>query len=181
MNYMVQVQMTISLVRHHSLRCCLCAACSKTRKSNTVPRLYLKYMCRLYKVHNSAYSAEKSKGERALKTKNNLQSFIPLHANIRILNAANIAEKIWQLQDAVIGHVEAYHIEASEKTSGGTLQKLVYSFIVHKIYWKIFSGRLCHKWQETRHSAGTRWNSRCRIPPNRVNGDISVSSGRNGH
>jgi len=21
------------------------------------------------------------------------------------------------------------------------------------------------KWQETRHSAGTRWNSRCRIPP----------------
>ena len=31
------------------------------------------------------------------------------------------------------------------------------------------------KWQEIRHSAGTRWNSRCRIPP------ISVSSGRNGH
>ena len=144
MNYMVQVQMTISLVRHHSLRCCLCAACSKTRKSNTVPRLYLKYMCRLYKVHNSAYSAEKSKGERALKTKNNLQSFIPLHANIRILNAANIAEKIWQLQDAVIGHVESYHIEASEKTSGGTLQTLAQSFIVHKIYCKIFSGRLCH-------------------------------------
>lgn len=67
-----------------------------------------------------------------------------MQANIRILNAANIAEKIWQLQDAVIGHVESYHIEASEKTSGGTLQTLVSSFIVHKIYWKIFSGRLCH-------------------------------------
>lgn len=37
------------------------------------------------------------------------------------------------------------------------------------------------KWQETRHSTGTRWNSRCRIPPNRVNRGISVSSGRNGH
>ena len=47
---------------------------------------------------------------------------------MRILNAANIAEKIGQLQDAVIGHVESYHIEASEKTSGATPQTLVTSY-----------------------------------------------------
>lgn len=80
-----------------------------------------------------------------------------MQANIRILNAANIAEKIWQLQDAVIGHVESYHIEASEKTSGGTLQTLVPSFIVHKIYCKIFPEDCAIIWQMTGNTS-LRWD-----------------------
>ena len=106
-----------------------------------------------------------------------------MQANIRILNAANIAEKIWQLQDAVIGHVGSYHIEASEKTSGSTLQTLVLSFIVHKIYCKIFPEDCAIIWQMTGNTSLRldKVEQSVSDSTNRVNGDISVSSGRNGH